>query len=298
MPGPMSATAPASSTGGGAARLAGRVAVVTGASSGNGRSTALALAREGAAVACSDLRPEPIAGGFEERSSLPTHEQIAAQGGSASFLRADVTSPEDMDALGDHAVGAHGRIDVWVNNAGIVMPSPIDGMPREDFDRELAVDLTGTWLGCKVAARAMRAQEQIGRSAGHIINLGSIAGSFGNANITAYAAAKGGVHAMTRALATELGADAINVNAVLPGFLPTAMNRGFWDHPAMLEAILKANALSHPGMQEDVANAIVFLASEEAAWITGVLLPVDGGFSAIGAFTAMIDTFVGMSVEG
>lgn len=281
----------------GSGRLAGRVAVVTGSSSGNGRSTALALAREGAAVACSDLGPKPIGGGFEEQGSLPTHEQIAARGGSSSFLRADVTMPEDMDALGEHAVAQHGRIDIWVNNAGIVMPAPIGDMPREDFDREMAVDLTGTWLGCKVAARAMRAQEQIGRSAGHIINLGSIAGSFGNSNITAYAAAKGGVHAMTRALATELGADAINVNAVLPGFLPTAMNRGFWDHPAMLEAILKAGALAHPGMQEDVANAIVFLASEEAAWITGVLLPVDGGFSAIGAFTAMVDTFVGMSEE-
>jgi NAD(P)-dependent dehydrogenase (short-subunit alcohol dehydrogenase family) len=281
-----------------AGRLAGRVAVVTGASSGNGRTTAIALARHGAAVACSDLRPEPIGGGFEDDGSLPTHEQIVSDGGAASFVRADVTSPEEMDALGEHAVTQHGRIDIWVNNAGIVKPSPIVEMPLDAFNEEMAVDLTGTWLGCKVAARAMRAQERIGRSAGHIINLGSIAGSFGNANITAYAAAKGGVHSMTRALAAELGPDAINVNAVLPGFLPTAMNRGFWDHPAMLKAILSANALSHPGVQEDVANAIVFLASEESAWVTGVLLPVDGGFSAIGAFTSMLDTFVGMSDGG
>ncbi len=277
--------------------LEGRVAVVTGASSGNGRSTAIALAREGAAVACSDLRPDPIGGGFEAEGSLPTHEEIVAAGGAASFLRADVTSPEDMGALAQHAVDEHGRLDVWVNNAGIVMPAPIGEMPLEAFNQELAVDLTGTWLGCQAAARAMRGQERRGRSAGHIINLGSIAGSFGNANITAYAAAKGGVHAMTRALATELGPDDINVNAVLPGFLPTAMNRGFWDHPAMLDAILRANALAHPGMQEDVANAIVFLASEQSAWITGVLLPVDGGFSAIGAFTSMVDVFVGMSDE-
>lgn len=275
-------------------RLAGRVAVVTGASSGNGRTTALALAREGAAVVCSDLRPDPIGGGFEEAGSLPTHEQIGAAGGSASYVHADVTSADDVQQLGSHAVDEHGRIDVWVNNAGIVLPAPIEDMELEAFNHELAVDLTGTWLGCKAAARAMRRQERLGRSAGHIINLGSIAGSFGNANITAYAAAKGAVHSMTRALATELGPDDINVNAVLPGFLPTAMNRGFWDHPAMLEAILKAKALSHPGRQEDVANAIVFLASEDSAWITGALLPVDGGFSAIGAFTAMVDTFVGM----
>ncbi|WP_375479313.1 SDR family NAD(P)-dependent oxidoreductase [uncultured Jatrophihabitans sp.] len=278
-------------------RLDGRVAVVTGASSGNGRATALALAREGAAVACADLRPDPASGGFEGTGVLPTHEQIEDLGGSASYVHADVTSPEEMDALGQHAVDRHGRIDIWVNNAGIVVPSPIDDMPIDAFNKELAVDLTGTWLGCKVAARAMRSQPRIGRAAGHIINLGSIAGSFGNANITAYAAAKGGVHAMTRALATELGGDGITVNAVLPGFLPTAMNRGFWDHPQMLAAILAATALAHPGMPEDVANAIVFLASEDAAWITGVLLPVDGGFSAIGAFTSMVDVMLGMSED-
>ncbi len=278
-----------------AGKLDGRIAVVTGASSGNGRATALALAREGAAVACADLRPDPAVGGFEGTGSLPTHEQIEDLGGVASYVRADVTSPEEMDALGEQAVDRHGRIDIWVNNAGVVMPSPIDDMPVAAFNQEMAVDLTGTWLGCKVAARAMRSQPRIGRAAGHIINLGSIAGSFGNANITAYAAAKGGVHAMTRALATELGGDGITVNAVLPGFLPTAMNRGFWDHPQMLAAILAANALAHPGMPEDVANAIVFLGSEEAAWITGVLLPVDGGFSAIGAFTSMVDVMLGMS---
>ena len=279
-------------------RLRGRVAVVTGSSSGNGRAAALALAREGAAVACSDLQADRLADGFEDPGSLPTHEEIIARGGEASYIRADVTSADDMEALGRHAVQQHGRIDVWVNNAGIVKPSPIDQMPLEDFNHELAVDLTGTWLGCKVAARAMRAQERVGRSAGHIINLGSIAALFGNANITAYAAAKGAVHAMTRALATELGPDAINVNAIVPGFLPTAMNRGFWEHEEMLSTIMAAGALAHSGTPEDVASAIVFLASEESAWITGVLLPVDGGFSAIGAFASMAELLVGMSPAG
>ena len=274
-------------------RLAGRVAVVTGASSGNGRATALALARQGAAVVCSDLQPDPVGGGFEE-STRPTPEEIESEGGRGSYCRADVTSPDEMDALGEHAVATYGRIDIWVNNAGIVLPSPIEDMPVSAFNHELAVDLTGTWLGCKVAVRTMRRQEQIGRSAGHIINLGSIAGAFGNANITAYAAAKGAVHAMTKALATEVGPDCINVNAIVPGFLPTAMNRGFWEHPVMLKEILDATALAQPGMPEDVANAIVFLSSEESAWITGVLLPVDGGFSAIGGFTSMASVLVGM----
>ena len=274
-------------------RLEGRVAVVTGASSGNGRATALALAREGAAVVCSDLQPARLAHGFEPEDSLPTHQQIGAQNGVATFWRADVTSPSEMQALGAHATETHGRIDIWVNNAGIVKPSPIEEMPVADFEQELAVDLTGTWLGCKVAAGAMRRQERIGRSAGHIVNLGSIAGSFGNANITAYAAAKGAVHALTRALATELGPDAINVNAIAPGFLPTAMNRGFWEDPAMLAAIQGAHALAHPGVPEDVAAAIVFLAGDESAWITGALLPVDGGFGAIGAFAAIAPTFAG-----
>lgn len=277
-------------------RLTGRVAVVTGASSGNGRTTALALAADGAAVVCSDLRPERLEHGFEAAESQPTHEQIVASGGIATYQRADVASPEQMDELGRHAVKAHGRIDVWVNNAGIVKPSPIETMAIEDFNEELAVDLTGTWLGCKVATRGMRRQGRVGRSAGHIINLGSIAGSFGNANITAYAAAKGAVHSMTRALATELGPDAIDVNAVLPGFLPTAMNRAFHDVPELWSAIQASTVLPHPGRPEDIAAAIVFLASEDAAWITGALLPVDGGFGAVGSFSVMASAFGAMGM--
>ena len=124
------------------------------------------------------LRPERLAHGFEPDDSAPTHEQIRAAGGVASFQRGDVTSPEEMQALGAHAVETHGRIDVWVNNAGIVKPAPIEEMPVPDFEQELAVDLTGTWLGCKVAAGAMRRQERIGRSAGHIVNLAAIAPTF------------------------------------------------------------------------------------------------------------------------
>jgi hypothetical protein len=255
------------------------------------------LARAGATVVCSDLQPERLAHGFEDARSLATHEQIAAAGGTATFQTADVTSPEQMDALGEHAVSSYGRIDIWVNNAGIVKPAPIEEMPVEDFNIELAVDLTGTWLGCKVAARVMRRQTRIGRSAGHIINLGSIAGAFGNANITAYAAAKGAVHSMTRALATELGPDAINVNAILPGFLPTAMNRDFYDNGRLWSAIQSATVLPHAGMPDDIAYAILFLSSEEAAWITGALLPVDGGFSAVGSFSAMAPAFAEMGSE-
>ena len=158
-----------------------------------------------------------LADGFQDADSLPTHEQILAAGGASSYCRADVTSADDLDRLGRHAVAEHGRIDIWVNNAGIVTTSPIEATPLETFNRELEVDLTGTWLGCKVAAREMRRQAKVGRSAGDLIDLGSIAGSFGNANIAAYAAAKGAVHALTRALATELGPDGINVNAVVPG---------------------------------------------------------------------------------
>lgn len=275
-------------------RLRERVAVVTGASSGNGRAIALAFAREDAAVVCSDLRPERLPYGFEEADSLPTHEAILGDGGAATFCRADVSKRDEMEQLGRYAASTYGRIDIWVNNAGIVKPAPIEEMPVDDFNEELAVDLTGTWLGCKMAVRQMRVQERIGRSAGHIINLGSIAGLFGNANITAYAAAKGAVHSLTKALATEIGAEGINVNTIVPGFLPTAMNRGFWEHERMLAAIRHAGALPHTGTANDIAAAAVFLGSEESAWITGALLPVDGGFSAIGAFATMAETFVGM----
>jgi NAD(P)-dependent dehydrogenase (short-subunit alcohol dehydrogenase family) len=275
-------------------RLAGRTAVVTGASSGNGRTIALTFAREGATVICADLQPEALGGGFEGEKSLPTHELISEQGGAASFLKTDVTVTAEVEALADQAVDQGGRLDIWVNNAGVVTSQPLDRESDEAWNQNLTVNVMGTWIGARAAATRMRKQSPLGRAQGHIVNTGSIAGNFGNASLAAYSSSKGAVHAMTRALATELGPDRITVNGIVPGFFPTRMNRALWDDPGALAAIVATTPLPDPGRQEDLANAVLFLASEDSDWITGVLLPVDGGFSAVGAFSSLIAAFEGV----
>jgi NAD(P)-dependent dehydrogenase (short-subunit alcohol dehydrogenase family) len=264
----------------GARRLAHRVAIVTGSSSGHGRAIALRLAREGAAVICLDVRKSALPQGFEEDIDVDTDELIRSGGGLAEFVETDVTSAAALDRAADRAVEAFGRLDVWVNNAGVFLGlrSLLDET-EQGFDRTVEINLKGTWLGCRAAVSRMRAQDIQGRSRGRIVNVGSIAGEIGQADIGAYSASKGAVHNLTRALAIECAPSLINVNAIAPGYFPTAMNRAFWDDP---EALAGVEAL-HPlplGTPEDIAAAAAFLASDDAAFITGTILPVDGGVLA------------------
>ncbi|MHB8692087.1 MAG: SDR family NAD(P)-dependent oxidoreductase [Solirubrobacteraceae bacterium] len=261
-------------------RLRGRIAVVTGASSGHGRAIALRLAQEGAAVMCADIRKSALPQGFEEDISVDTDDVIRQNGGRAEYIAADVTSADAMNGTAARAVDAFGRLDIWVNNAGTFMGlASLVEESEETFDRTLAINLKGTWFGCRAAVAQMLRQELEGRSRGRVVNIGSIAGEIGQANISAYSASKGAVHNLTRALAIECAPHRINVNAIAPGYFPTAMNRVFWDDPDSLSAVQALHPLPL-GTPVDIAAAVAFLASDDAAFVTGVVLPVDGGVLA------------------
>lgn len=261
-------------------RFLDRVAVVTGASSGNGRAIALRLAREGAALVCVDLRPAPLAGGFEAEAEIDTDALIRKNGGRAIFVRADITSESDLSTVGQAAIDQFGTLDVWVNNAGISYGNAsILDEPSDRFARTLEVNLTGTWNGAREAVRRMKDQEVRGRSRGRIINIGSIAGSIGQTDLSSYSASKGGVHNLTQALAIELAPSLINVNTVAPGYFPTAMNRALWDDEEAMTHVRQIHPLPL-GVPDDIAAAVAFLGSDDAAFVTGATLPVDGGMAA------------------
>src|SRR4051812_7253776 len=149
----------------------------------------------------------------------------------------------------------------------------------EQFDRTVEINLRGTWLGCRAAVARMREQDVRGRSRGRIVNIGSIAGEIGQADIGGYSASKGAVHNLTRALAIELAPQLINVNAIAPGYFPTGMNRAFWDDPEALKAVEELHPLPL-GVPDDIAAGVAFLASDDAAFIPGTTLPIDGGVLA------------------
>jgi NAD(P)-dependent dehydrogenase (short-subunit alcohol dehydrogenase family) len=262
-------------------RLDGAVAVVTGSSTGNGRAIALGLAADGAKVLCSDVRKTTDTSAQEERPEVDTDDLIRHHGGEALYRQADVAQEEQVEALADLAVAEFGRLDVWVNNAGIGAFAPLQVATLELYLRIMEVNATGTWLGCRAAARVMRAQERVGRSRGRIINVGSIDAVAGQGGLGAYASSKGAVHAMTREFAIELAPDFINVNVVAPGVVTqTTMGAAARQFPDELAALLAKHPWQDPGSPSDVAAVVAFLASDGAAWITGATVPVDGGYLA------------------
>jgi NAD(P)-dependent dehydrogenase (short-subunit alcohol dehydrogenase family) len=259
-----------------ARRLEGRVALVTGAASGNGRAIALRYAREGAAVVCADLRPDPLADGFDD--AAPTHEAIAAAGGQAAFAGCDVADGDQVAAAVATCVERFGGLDVAVANAGISLR--IHDLPDEafaDYERTVAVNQHGVWWTCREAARAMIA----GGRGGRIITMASIGGLVGIDSGVDYNMTKHAVVGLTRTLARQLAKHAITVNAICPGYVRTSMNRPIWDTPERLARCQALTPLPRLGEVEDVAGAAFFLASDDAAWVTGVALPVDGGYTAV-----------------
>ena len=248
--------------------LGDKVVLVTGGSSGNGRAIALAAAAHGArAVVIADVRDEPREGG------RPTHELLECE---AAFVACDVSDPDSIDAA-VAAAEQFGGLDVMVNNAGIVGPAnPVTDLAEADFDRVIGVNLRGTFLGCRSAARRMTA-----RGSGSIVNVASIAALMGSRTSAAYSASKGGVRLLTTTLAFEMGPYGIRVNSVLPGIIETQMTTHDRNWAAeAAEATIGKVPLRRLGSPADVANAVVYLASDLASYITGTSLVVDGGLLA------------------
>jgi 3-oxoacyl-[acyl-carrier protein] reductase len=246
------------------ARLAGKAALVTGASRGIGRATAEALAREGAAVAVNYAR--------NRAAALEVVASIERAGGKGIALAADVSSPAEVEAMTRAAIEAFGAVDILVNNAGILAQGSVLTLDEADLDRMFAVNVKGVAHCIRAAAPGM-----IERRWGRIVNLSSLA-ALGTAvaGTTPYAATKAAVLSLTKRCALELGAHGITVNAVCPGFIRTDMLSGAAD-PERIAAVEKKTMLGRIGTPDDVAGAIVFLASDEASFITAQALTVDGG---------------------
>ena len=241
--------------------LDGRVALVTGAARGIGAATALALAEAGARVALVDRDAEGI-----ER----TADAIGRAGSDALAIPADVTDAPAIERAVDAVVAEWGRLDVLVNNAGIVRDATLGKVSDDDWTATLDVNLRGTMIGTRAALRPMRAA-----GAGRILSATSVVARMGNYGQTAYAASKAGIIGMTRAWARELGPLGITANAVAPGFIDTEMARGVPEK--VLAALLQRTAARRRGRPEEVAAVYVFLASDLASFINGAVVGVDGG---------------------
>jgi 3-oxoacyl-[acyl-carrier protein] reductase len=249
-------------------RLADKTALVTGASQGIGRATALMLAREGANVAI-NYYPDPA--GEHRKNADAVAKEIEDLGRNALAIGADVAQEEASAIMVEQAIAAFGCLDVLVNNAGILRDATLRNLSREHWDEVLDVNL-GSMFNCsKPAATHMRERET-----GSIVNVASVIALMGNIGQTNYAAAKAGAIGFTKSLARELAHCGVRVNAVAPGFMDTDMTRAI--DPEFREQIRQQIPLGHFGRAEDVAAAILFLASEDARYITGEVLSVNGGW--------------------
>jgi 3-oxoacyl-[acyl-carrier protein] reductase len=242
--------------------LDGRIALVTGGSQGIGEAIARRLAAAGAHVA--------VAARSEEKARAVAGA-IAAAGGSAEAVRMDVTEAALVSAGLKALVEKHGKLDILVNNAGVTDDGLILRMGKAAWDRVLATDLTGVFLVAQEAAKTMVRKKVAGR----IVNITSVVGLMGNAGQTNYAAAKAGVVGFTKALAREIGSRGITVNAVAPGYIETAMTDALT--PEAKEALARQIVLGRLGRPEDVADAVLYLASDLAVYVTGTCLNVSGG---------------------
>ncbi|WP_153556034.1 3-oxoacyl-[acyl-carrier-protein] reductase [Roseimaritima sediminicola] len=243
------------------ADLKDQVAVVTGASQGLGKAVATVLAANGAHVACLARSAEKLEG---------TVQEIQAAGGTAEAISCDVT---DRAATTDAIQGVHkqgGRLDILVNNAGVTRDKLLRGMSDEEWDDVIATNLTSCFVGCRAAATIMRRAKY-----GRIVNMASISGVMGNAGQTNYAASKAGMIGLSRSLSRELANRGVTVNCVAPGFIASDMTAKLGD--VVLDEVRKRIPANRVGQPEDVAAAVLFLASPAASYITGQTLIVDGG---------------------
>lgn len=265
-------------------RLKGKSAIVTGAASGIGRATAIALAREGAAVMLTDI---------DDAGGHATLDAIAKAGGRAAWRHQDVVDEDQWREVIAETVRLHGHLDTLVNNAGIGSGRLVTEMSLESWNRQVAINLTGPFLGIKHAIPAMRSSGK----GGSIINISSVAGLEGAPGLAGYCATKGGIRLFSKAVAKEYAADRIRCNSVHPGIIDTpiwtkideggltATREALGTPPGAnsipVDAIaMVGTPLGRPGQPEEIAAGIVFLASDESAFITGSELVIDGGWTA------------------
>ncbi|MGI9487919.1 MAG: SDR family NAD(P)-dependent oxidoreductase [Geminicoccaceae bacterium] len=248
------------------ARLAGKIALVTGGRGGIGRAICDRFAREGAVVFAADLSKE---------GSLEADEG----GDHADFVKLDVTNENSVKGALAVVDDAHGRLDILVNAAGIEIEQTIEETSLEDWNRIFAINVTGTFLACKHALPLLRQS-----AGGSIVNFGSYDGFIADPGLAAYCATKGAVHALTRAMACDHGPEGIRVNAVCPGYIDTPMLQSFFRDSGDIESLQQAVRDVHPtktyGTPEDIANLVLWLASDEARYASGQLWVMDGGLTA------------------
>lgn len=245
-------------------RLAGKVALISGAARGMGESEVRLFAREGAQVVLGDVL---------EEQGLAVVENIIRQGGAATFVPLDVTKESDWQEAVETSEQTYGRLDILVNNAGIVRMAPLDETSLEDWNEVIRVNQTGVFLGMKHAIPAMRRA-----GSGSIVNISSIAGLIGLPNIPAYQASKGAVRLLTKNAAVQYAADKIRVNSIHPGRIETPMTAPL--APERREMVLRLTPLGRDGKPEEVAYGVLYLASDESSYVTGTELIIDGGYTA------------------
>ena len=251
-------------------RLAGKVALVTGGGTGIGKAIALACAREGAKVAVAGRRKEKL---------QETVRELEKQGGDGLAIACDVSNSKDAERAVHEAAKNFGRLNVLVNNAGVLHVATIEGTSEEEWDRLMTINLKGPFLMCRAALPEFRKA-----GGGTIVNVGSVLGLIGMKDRAAYCASKGGVTLLTKAMALDHAHEGVRVNCICPSVVETELVAGLFsgsdDGEAQRSARISQIPIGRMGRPADVAELAVFLASEESSWLTGAAIPLDGGLSA------------------
>ena len=249
-----------------AGRMAGKVALITGSAQGMGRSHALLLAAEGAKIIATDMN---------EFGAQAVAEEIRKTGGEAISAKHDVTKAAEWTRVFDLAIEEFGMLNVLVNNAGILTLKPLDDTDEAEWDEIMEINAKSVFLGCKMVVPHMDAA-----GGGSIVNISSIYGLVGAPFAAAYEASKGAVRLLTKAGAIDLAKYNIRVNSVHPGVIATAMTKDLMLTPDGAKALLASTIMNRPGQPEEVSNVVLFLASDEASFMTGSEVVVDGGYTA------------------